>query len=297
MTTAVEIGRRLSLHRNGSGYSGRCPCCGYQGAFTVADRCGMTLVRCYVGCEQRDVIDALRHQGLWPRDGDRVVSSGLANAARTAAVEPTSATDRALSLWGRGASAVFASLASADPLGRYLAHRGYVGPIPRSLRFLSNVLHRPTETRWPAMLAAVTREPSGAVVAVHRTYLRPDGTGKAPVRPAKMALGSVSGGAIRLAPAAERLAVTEGIETGLSVLAATGVATWAALSAGGIRWLDLPPLPLAADVVICADHDPVGLAAAEYAAERWSLEGRTVRIATPPGPGQDFNDLATGVVG
>ena len=55
----------------------------------------------------------------------------------------------------------------------------------------------------------------------------------------------------------------------------------------------LPALPLAKSVLIAADHDPVGLAAASRAADRWTSEGRSVRIARPPKLGTDFNDLIT----
>jgi putative DNA primase/helicase len=62
-------------------------------------------------------------------------------------------------------------------------------------------------------------------------------------------------------------------------------------AAGGIRALELPPA--ATHVLICADHDVsrVGERAARDAAARWLAEGRRVRIAMPPQPGSDFNDL------
>jgi len=106
-----------------------------------------------------------------------------------------------------------------------------------------------------------------------------------------MSLGSVSGGAVRLAQAGEHLAVAEGIETALSIMDATGILTWAGISAGGIKALILPSLPMASEVVIAADNDPPGIKAANEAAERWTAEGRRVRIAVPPA-GTDFNDLA-----
>jgi phage/plasmid primase-like uncharacterized protein len=139
------------------------------------------------------------------------------------------------------------------------------------------------------MLAAVT-DIAGTVLAVHRTYLAKDGKGKAPVAPTKMTLGAVGGLAVHLAPAGERLAVSEGIETGLSVQFATGIPTWAAISAGGMRTLILPPLPLAREIVIAADNDAVGMKSAQDAAARWQREGRSVRIASPP-EGKDFNDV------
>jgi putative DNA primase/helicase len=174
----------------------------------------------------------------------------------------------------------------------YLRRRGISVPIPFALRFHSNLRH-PSGSNWPGIVAAVTRAPAdGEVMAIHRTFLGRDGLAKAPVEPQKMMLGPCQGGAVHLAPAGEHLAITEGIETGLSIVSATGVPTWAALSAGGIRSLILPPLPLARQVTICADHDPAGVAAADAAAERWHREGRQVRIAVPPEPGTDFNDLA-----
>ena len=52
----------------------------------------------------------------------------------------------------------------------------------------------------------------------------------------------------------------------------------------------MPPLPIAAEIVIAADPDPTGLAVAYDAAERWHNEGRRVRIAEPSSA-QDFNEL------
>ena len=49
-------------------------------------------------------------------------------------------------------------------------------------------------------------------LAVHRTYLRPDGTGKAEVEPQKAMLGATAGGAVTLQEGAGRLVVAEGIE-------------------------------------------------------------------------------------
>jgi putative DNA primase/helicase len=106
-------------------------------------------------------------------------------------------------------------------------------------------------------------------------------------------LGPVAGGAVQLAQvrAGQWLLVAEGLETTLSVMRACALPGWAALSAGGIKSLLLPPS--ANMVVICADNDAngVGQRAANAAAERFLAEGRRVRIAVPPVPGVDFNDL------
>ena len=44
-------------------------------------------------------------------------------------------------------------------------------------------------------------------------------------------------------------------------------------------------------VTIAADADRAGQRAAAKAARRWRAEGRSVHIATPDVPGQDFNDV------
>ena len=68
----------------------------------------------------------------------------------------------------------------------------------------------------------------------------------------------------------------------------------AALSTSGLVSLILPPIVRL--VLIAADHDTNGAGerAARAAAFRWLGEGRRVRIAMPPEPGSDFNDVLAG---
>jgi hypothetical protein len=87
--------------------------------------------------------------------------------------------------------------------------------------------------------------------------------------------------------------VGEGIETCLSAMMAKGIPAWAALSTSGLRALDLPDH--VRDVIVLADGDAAGEAAARNCAFRWKREGRRVRIARPPA-GMDFNDLLIGGV-
>ena len=68
--------------------------------------------------------------------------------------------------------------------------------------------------------------------------------------------------------------------------------TWAALSASNLPHVVLPPLPLAGEVIVAADHDAVGLRAAYRAADRLIHEGRRARVAVPPHG--DFNDSLIG---
>jgi phage/plasmid primase-like uncharacterized protein len=143
------------------------------------------------------------------------------------------------------------------------------------------------------MIAAVVVEGEPpTLTGIHRTYIRPDGKGKAAFLPHKMTLGRIAGGAVRLASTGPTLAVAEGIESALSVMQATGVPTWAALSAGNLKLLQLPSPDVVREILIFGDNDASGTGqkAALAAAERWALEGRQVRLVLPP-VGIDFNDL------
>ena len=138
------------------------------------------------------------------------------------------------------------------------------------------------------MVAAV-QGPDGRLSGLHRTFLQPGGCGKAGVEPAKKMLGACRGGAVRLTPGGRRLALCEGIETGLSVReACPDIAVWCALSAGNLDQLTLPPL--VKKVVLVADGDPVGLAAAHRAAQRYGASGRRIRLVELP-RGMDANDV------
>lgn len=128
----------------------------------------------------------------------------------------------------------------------------------------------------------------GGFAGILRTFLAPDGRAKAPVEPAKMMLGKVAGGAVRLAPAADGMVVGEGIESTLSAMQASGRPGWASLSTSGMRGLVLPAD--VREVVIVPDGDGPGHAAAIAAARRWTAEGRAVRIAAMPA-GVDANDI------
>ncbi|MEO8245141.1 MAG: toprim domain-containing protein, partial [bacterium] len=131
------------------------------------------------------------------------------------------------------------------------------------------------------------------LLAVHRTYLAPDGTGKAKVDPPKAMLGAVAGGAVRLSQGPGPLVVAEGIETALSL--ACGLLTWpatiwAALSTSGLRGLHLPAQPGA--LIVASDGDTPGQTAACALAERASTLGWKVSILPAP-EGCDWNDVLT----
>ncbi|MFM9958947.1 MAG: toprim domain-containing protein, partial [Phycisphaerales bacterium] len=246
-------------------------------SLSITERDGRVLFRCHAGCPQGAVIAVLRNRRLWPAE------TGAKSQQANGPEHPNEHQERALRIWKETTGA------ARTPVETYLKSRGIELPaVPDALRFHGRLRHKQSKQTLPAMVAGVA-DKHGAVVAIHRTYLRADGVGKADVGKAKMMLGPVAGAAVRLAEAGDTLIVAEGIETALSIGAATGLPAWAALSTSGLRALELPPLPLAAEVIIAADADEPGLKAAGDAAARWVREGRRVRIAVPPEG--DFNDV------
>ena len=232
----------------------------------------------------------LRRRGLLPeRDGTRKQSwrrryspGQTAQAIREPDTGNKARTAAASRIWSESRPAL------DTPVETYLASRGITIPAPPTLRYHPALKHGPTGLLLPAVVAAVTIWPRREVVAIHRTFITATGDSKAPVSQNKMMLGPCSGGAVRLAPGHAELVLAEGIETALSILQTTGKPTWAALSTSGLKAVLLPPD--IKTVTIAADGDDAGRTAAEEAARRLYLEGRTVKIATPP-TGYDFNDL------
>ncbi|MDP2359095.1 MAG: toprim domain-containing protein, partial [Beijerinckiaceae bacterium] len=184
---------------------------------------------------------------------------------------------------------------AGSPAEQYLTGRGLSVPGEADLLFHPDLTHWETKTGYPAMLGQV-RDREGAVIGLHRSYLAIDEAAvtKAPLDKAKKMLGRVAGGAVRLTDLGDgdRLALCEGIETGLAVMTACpDMPVWAALSTSGLEQIDLPPG--VRRILILADNDAsgAGMRAATAAARRLRAQGRDVAIAMPPEEGEDFNDM------
>ena len=163
-------------------------------------------------------------------------------------------------------------------------------PLPSTLRFHPELPHsRRHALGLPAMVAAVTNA-ARQVVAIQRTFLLPDGMGKAPLDAPKRSLGPIGLGAVRLAPASETLGIAEGIETALSAMEIYRLPAWAALGSN-LAGVTVPEL--VRHVVIFADRGPAGERAAEKARETFRQQKRRVSVCFPE-TGQDFNDVLTG---
>lgn len=289
MSEAERVTRALGGDwRGGSGLA-PCPICQPEGrrdqrALSLTDKDGKLLAYCHKGgCA---VVTELGRRGLHERDRatgrPNIISDDPTRRARWSA---------ALALFAAAQSC------AGTMVQTYLEARGIYGlkfnRLDRSLRFHPATMHAQTGQRLPAMIAQI-RGRDGVALGVHRTFLASDGLGKAPVTQAKMMLGPSSGGAVRFGPDAPVIALAEGIETALSISLAARLTVWACLSTSGMKGVALPALPMAATVVICADNDPAGRAAAIDTAKRLRAEGRTVSIIYPPRPGEDFNDVLRG---
>ena len=171
----------------------------------------------------------------------------------------------------------------------YLRWRGITCSLPDSLRFHPACWHGATAQRLPALVARVEGLPR---LAVHRTYLRADGTAKAEVAPPKAMLGAALGGAVGLCDRQGPLVVAEGIETALSLssgLLRAPATVWAALSAPGVAGLRLPD-GIPHKLTIAPDGDTAGREAAHKLAERATALGWAVSLLPAP-DGKDWNDI------
>jgi len=149
----------------------------------------------------------------------------------------------------------------AVPVRRYLNHRRLTLPEDvvtlRCHRRLAAYDGSRRLGDYPALLALAS-DPLGRPVTLHRTYLTAEGV-KAPIPSPKrtMAYGrdqALTGGAVRLGPVRSELGIAEGIETALAVRLATGMVTWAALSA---TLLERFVVPVGVERLwIWADFDP-----------------------------------------
>lgn len=286
VTAAEPIAKALGGYRIGNGWSARCPCHDDRTpSLSLRDTVGgKVLVHCHAGCDQEVVVASLKARGLWPYYDShlpRFTSSHRCISPTVLNPEDAKRSEIALSIWQA------AKPAGGSLIETYLESRGLRPPAMYALRFNPRLKH-PSGGFWPAMIALVTRGADEEPLGIHRTFLARNGVGKASASPQKMMLGPCRGGVVRLGDAGDELMVGEGIETCLAAMQETGKPAWAALSTSGLRSLALPLN--VREVIVLADGDAPGEAAALDCSRRWQREGRRVRIARPPN-GMDFNDL------
>ena len=311
------VGRVVALKKTGKEFTGLCPFHNERTpSFTVNDAKGF--YHCF-GCGAHGgAIDFVRQrQGLDFKAAVELLESenGLRSlqAARPAPppskVRQREDVDKAEAvrrIWRAGVE-----IRSGSPVDLYLRGRGLVPPAeygigdpaanagwPIDLRFVPELWHGLEKRRLPGMIAAMRR--SGALTAVHRTYLQVTGVGVAKAGTArdKAMFGDVPGACILLGPVADRMIGGEGIETSLSAMQLyrrSGLAFGARAAMATVE----PPFECS-DFIYAADRnkahrDPkksrVGEAAAWKGARAFGV-GRTVAVKVPKLPaGQDTGDF------
>lgn len=289
MNDAREVTLALGGRWHGRYGTAPCPVCQPEGrreqnALTLADGKAGLLAHCKRA--ECDFLDILGAAGLRSDDYCAPDLSRIAQRHTEAKAQAEKRAMTAKRLWAE-TQPITGTVAE-----NYLRGRGISCALPDTLRFHSHCWHGPSESRWPAMVALVE---GGEGFAVHRTYLRPDGSGKAELAGGdKLMLGATAGGAVRLSGGVSRLVVAEGIESALSLLCgllAEPATVWAALSTSGLRSLRLPENP--SRLVIAGDGDQPGREAAHALATRAHTLGWSVAMLDP-GNGADFNDVLTG---
>jgi|APTNR8051073442_1049403.scaffolds.fasta_scaffold03053_7 hypothetical protein len=293
MTGAGEIVRALG-GRNGMA---RCPAHRDRTpSLAVREVDGRTLVHCHAGCDQGDVIAALRAMGLWPErdeaDRDAYRKPRPAPAPKPPAVywhtgDAPENTQRACEIWR---TSVPLWHPDAQPARAYLTGRGLPWPWPETLAF-HRIAHPETNEIAPALIVARHCPVVGMVRGIQRIFLTEDGR-KYAAGTCKMSLGSIEGGRCELIwkfPVVE-LVIAEGVESALAAHRLFNRPAWAAC--GGFP-ASLPMPSTVRNVVICADHDPHGVSERRGKALARSIRasGRRCSVVMPSVPGRDANDI------
>jgi putative DNA primase/helicase len=218
MSTARELARTLGGRKTGAGYVARCPAHDDHNpslSFRDGER-GVLLLKCFAGCDRRDVLAALRRRGLL--DERPATPARKESHAVTLPQSERARSSSALSLWHE-------SVPIRDTLAwRYLARRGIdVSELPTgisdALRFHPSCPFG-KETRQRCMVGLFTDAITAQPRAIHRTALTSSGD-----KLDRRMLGPAAGCVIRLWPDEDvhtGLVIGEGIETALA--AATNIA-------------------------------------------------------------------------
>jgi hypothetical protein len=222
----------------------------------IRESCGLT--------DFKDVADEARAFLSLPR------FESEPNRQRRPTVAPTGSSEAARRLFAMS-QPITGTVAEA-----YLRKRGITALHgARSLRFHPRCYYRPdehspTET-WPAMIASVT-DLDGRITGAHRTWLSPDGDGKAPIDTPRRAMGDLLGHAVRFGVAHDVMAAGEGIETILSLRCALShMPMVAALSAAHLAAILFPAA--LRRLYIVRDDDPAGDGARDSLIERANAAG------------------------
>jgi putative DNA primase/helicase len=272
---------------------GPCPMCGGEDRFRFDNKEGKGTYICNA-CGAGDGIKfAMAFTGQPFQEVASRIDGILGNVKHDAPARPAMTEDQRIQALRR-VWAESKPVSPGDLVDTYLQSRGLGEVIyPKSLRFAPALRDGEGGIR-PAMIALVGvcgEKP----VSMHRTFLRPDGKGKAEMAsPRKMMPGELPDGAcVQLSEwtGTGAIGVAEGIETAMAASALYDIPVWAAINATMLaKWV--PPAG-AEEVAVFADNDPKfgGQAAAYRLAHSLAVKRLHVTVHSPPTPGDDFNDV------
>ena len=239
------------------------------------------LFHCFAGCDQQSVLAALAREGFEAP----ALFSGSATTNEPESTSTRKPSAAALRIW-RDAQPLRASPAKA-----YLESRGILAASP-ALRFHPRTPLGPKgRARFlPAMIAAVSLDEGP--IAIHRTFLSTEASGKAAFEKPKRALGALGEAAVRLfAPVSGKLGLAEGVESAMSAYALTGIPVWATLGNERFGLVSVPES--VTELHLFVDHDAGGELAASRGLAAYAREGRTIHVRKPSSRDTDWNDELT----
>ena len=239
------------------------------------------LFHCFAGCDQQSVLAALAREGFEAP----ALFSGSATTNEPESTNTRKPSAVALRIW-RDAQPLRASPAKA-----YLESRGILAASP-ALRFHPRTPLGPKgRARFlPAMIAAVSLDEGP--IAIHRTFLSTEASGKAAFEKPKRALGALGEAAVRLfAPVSGKLGLAEGVESAMSAYALTGIPVWATLGNERFGLVSVPES--VTELHLFVDHDAGGELAASRGLAAYAREGRTIHVRKPSSRDTDWNDELT----
>ena len=277
--TARQICENFSGHwRNGKGM---CCCPAHDDrtpSLSITLGARAILFHCFAGCSQQEVLAAFERQGIPARS----FFSGNSSSIPQPVLKEIKPSRNAQRLW-RQSETLSGTIAE-----NYLKKR-LIRQTSSELRFLERTPLGPKEKVrfFPAMIAAVRTD--AHLMAIHRTFLRPNGYAKADIFKPKRAIGSMGTGAVRLfAPDNGVLGLAEGIESALSATQLSGIPAWATL---GNERFGIVTIPESVKTLyLFVDHDAGGNLAAAKAHKHFEMPGRCIITRRPKRRGDDWNE-------
>ncbi|MHA0333689.1 CHC2 zinc finger domain-containing protein [Sphingomonas aquatilis] len=295
------IGRKTRLKKSGREHVGLCiehdektPSLNVNQTLQVyfCRGCGATgdIIRAWQVIEGCSFIEAVR--GLLGGTLPKIDPAQRVQAVVRDEAERSQRIEEAVHIWKQ-------TTALAGTAGEtYLRGRG-INDWPHTLRFANTwwwCNHETGETSpdLPAVIGLVQRHDGDS--GIQRIFLRPDGSGKAAIAggKAKLSLGGIVGGALRLGPAAPEILLCEGPEDGLSLRQELrGASVWVALGTANMPKIRFPDTTRR--IVICAQNDAAGDRATDIAADALLEQGYMVDVRHPAEQFKDWNDQLVAV--